>query len=150
MDATERERMEEVLVGPADAEIVALEARIRAAHRAADVPALDALVSADLLFTGPDERLVTKAEDLAAHRAGFVCFRVHEPEELRVRRVGDGMAVSALLARLVIDVGATRVEGVFRYTRVWAREADGDWRVVGGHVSAVPSVVTASSESSAP
>jgi hypothetical protein len=30
------------------------------------------------------------------------------------------------------------VRGTYRYTRVWAREAGEDWRVVGGHVSEVP------------
>jgi Domain of unknown function (DUF4440) len=56
-----------VLVGAPDAEIVELEARIRAAQLGADVAALDALIDEDLLFTGPDGTLGTKAQDLAAH-----------------------------------------------------------------------------------
>ena len=51
--------------------------------------------------------------------------------ELRVRRV-------ALRARLEVDVAGTVVRGTYRYTRVWAREAGSGWRVVGGHVAAVP------------
>lgn len=125
-----------VLVGPDDAELVELEARMRAAQLAADVGALDRLISEDLLFTGPDGRLATKAEDLAAHRAGIVRFREHEPTELRVRRVGADVAVVALCTRLVVEVNGATVGGLFRYTRVWAREA-GAWRVVGGHVAAV-------------
>jgi ketosteroid isomerase-like protein len=130
--------MQQALVGAAAPDIVALEARIRAAQLAADVVALDTLISEDLLFTGPDGQLGTKAEDLAAHGSGVVRFRTHEPEELRVRRVGPSVAVSALRARLAVDVNGTRVEGTFRYTRVWAQEDDGLWRVVGGHVSPVP------------
>jgi hypothetical protein len=80
--------MDTVLVGPPDAEIVALESRLRAAQLAADVAALDALIADELLFTGPDGELGTKGQDL--------------------------------------------------YTRVWAREAGGPWRVAGGHVSEVP------------
>ena len=57
---------------------------------------------------------------------------------LRVRRIGADVAVSALRARLAVEVGGTLVRGVYRYTRVWAREADGMWRVAGGHVSEVP------------
>ncbi len=130
--------MQQSLVGPPDADIVALEARLRAAQIAADVPALDALISEELLFTGPDGQLGSKAEDLSAHGSGAVRFRTHEPEELRVRRIGEAVAVSALRARLVVEVGGTLVQGTYRYTRVWALEADGGWRVVGGHVSAVP------------
>lgn len=130
--------MQQSLVGPPDADIVALEARLRAAQLAADVLALDALISEELLFTGPDGQLGSKAGDLSAHGSGAVRFRTHEPEELRVRRIGETVAVSALRTRLVVEVGGTLVQGTYRYTRVWALEADGVWRVVGGHVSAVP------------
>ena len=132
--------MEAVLVGPADPEIVAHEARIRAAQLGADVAALDRLIADELLFTGPDGQLGTKAQDLEAHRSGLVRFRSHAPEELRVRRVGAHVAVTALRARLAVEVAGAVVRGVYRYTRVWAREGGevgGAWRVVGGHVSEV-------------
>jgi ketosteroid isomerase-like protein len=130
--------MEAVLVGSADSEIVALEAALRAAQLQADVQALTRLISDDLLFTGPDGQLGTKAQDLEAHGSGVVRFRSHVPEELRIRRVGANVVVTALRARLEVDVAGTRVGGTYRYTRVWAREADGQWHVVGGHVSQVP------------
>jgi ketosteroid isomerase-like protein len=131
--------MQSVLVGPADPEIVALETRIRAAQLDADVEALDALLSDKLLFTGPDGRLGTKAQDLDAHRSGVVRFRAHEPKELRIRRVGTNVAICALLAELVVEVNGAMTRGTYRYTRVWAQESTGPWRVVGGHVSQVAS-----------
>ena len=130
--------MEAVLIGPADPEIVACEAAIRAAQLNADISALDRLIADDLLFTGPDGHLGTKKQDLDAHASGVVRFRSHEPEELRIRRVSEDVAISALRARLVVEVGGVTVRGTYRYTRVWAREAGEDWRVVGGHVSEVP------------
>lgn len=120
-----------------DQHVVALEARLRDAQLTADTAALDTLISDNLLFTGPDGTLATKAQDLAAHASGLVRFRSHEPLSLDVRRVGDDVAVVALRARLAVDVGGHLSEGTFRYTRVWAREG-GSWRIVGGHVSAVP------------
>ena len=140
-DVTE---MEAVLVGAGDAEIVAVEAALRAAQLAADVPALARLISDDLLFTGPDGQLGTKAQDLEAHGSGVVRFRSHVPEELRIRRVGGDVVVTALRARLEVEVAGTRARGTYRYTRVWAREGDGHWRVVGGHVSEVAPQVAAS------
>jgi len=130
--------MSVVLVGAPDREIVACEARLRAAQIASDVAALDQLIAEDLLFTGPDGELGTKAQDLAAHRSGAVRFRAHEPQELRVRRVGPDVAISALRARLSVEVAGKTVDGTYRYTRVWARENGGSWRVIGGHVSEVP------------
>ena len=133
----EAAELESVLVGAGDAEIVAHEAACRAAQLAADVPALARLISDDLLFTGPDGQLGTKAQDLEAHGSGVVRFRSHVPEELRIRRVGADVVVTALRARLDVEVAGTLVRGTYRYTRVWAREGDGQWRVVGGHVSEV-------------
>jgi len=138
MHETDRTPLATVLLGEADPEIVELEARLRAAQLAADVAALDRLIAEDLLFTGPDGSLGTKEQDLAAHASGAVRFREHEPEELRVRRVGANVALTALRARLMVEVGGVEVRGTYRYTRVWTRDGGGSWRVVGGHVSAVP------------
>jgi ketosteroid isomerase-like protein len=134
LDAT---AFQQVLVGNADEEIVMLEARIRSAQLNADINALDELISDDLLFTGPDGRLGTKAQDIEAYRSGTVRFMEHVPEELHIRRVGENVAISALRAQLAVDVAGTISRGVYRYTRVWAREEDRVWRVVGGHVSPV-------------
>lgn len=138
MSHADVETMQAVLVGAADPEIVACEAQLRAAQLAADVAALDRLIAEDLLFTGPDGQLGTKAQDLAAHGSGTVRFRGHEPEELRVVHVGADVALAALRARLTVEVAGTLLRGTYRYTRVWAREVGGSWRVVGGHVSTVP------------
>ena len=129
--------MQSVVVGPHDLEIVALEARLRDAQLLADIDTLDALLADELLFTGPDGALATKAQDLDAHRSGAIRFREHTPEELRIRRIGSSVAVTNLRARLAVEVGGTLLHGVFRYTRIWARENSETWRVVGGHVSAL-------------
>jgi ketosteroid isomerase-like protein len=130
------ERMRAVAIG-VDAALIECEARLRAAQLAADVAALDQLISDDLLFTGPDGQLASKAADLEAHRSGAVRFLEHEPDELRARIVNSDAVITSLLARLAVEVSGTVVRGTVRYTRVWAREADGVWRVAGGHVSAV-------------
>jgi len=132
--------MARVLVGAQDAEVVALEARLRSAQLDANVDVLDQLISDDLLFTGPDGNLATKSQDLEAHRSGVVRFRNHQPQDLRIRRVGKDVAITALLARLAVEIAGNVARGTYRYTRVWHREEDGKWRVVGGHVSAVSEV----------
>lgn len=130
--------VEPVFAAARDPEIAGCEANLRAAQLAADVTALDQLIGDELLFTGPDGQLATKAQDLDAHRSGLVRFRAHVPEELRVRRIGADVAVAALRATLTVEVAGTLVQGTYRYTRVWARDATGAWRVVAGHVSPVP------------
>ena len=118
-------------------EIKALEERMRRAQLEGNVSALDALISDDLLFTGPDGELGTKAQDLQAHGSGLVRFREHHLEDLQIRPVTDDVVVTALRARLAVEFQGRLIKGTYRYTRVWSRE-NGKWRVVGGHVSEVP------------
>ena len=127
-----------VFRGSPDPEIVELESRLRDAQLGAEVAALDSLIAEDLLFVGPDGRLATKSQDLEAHASGAVRFREHVPEELRVRRVGPDVAVTTLRTRLAVDVAGTLHRGTYCYTRVWAREVNARWQVVGGQVSRVP------------
>jgi ketosteroid isomerase-like protein len=129
--------MSAVLMGTPDREIVELEARLRDAQLAADVVALDTLIADDLLFVGPDGRLATKRQDLDAHASGAIRFREHVPEELRVRRIGSDVAVTNLRARLAVEVAKDVTRGTYSYTRVWAREANAQWRVVGGQVGPI-------------
>jgi ketosteroid isomerase-like protein len=131
------EALRSVLVGPDDDEIVALEAAIRTAQLTADVAALDRLIADELLFTGPDGELGTKAQDLAAHRSGALRIREHIPTELRIRRLGPDAAIAALRVRLTVDLQGSIITGSYRYTRIWARE-QGQWRVAGGHVAPSP------------
>ena len=120
-----------------DREIETLEAELRAAQLGADVAALDRLIADDLLFTGPDGALATKADDLAAYRGGVMRVATHEPLELRVRRVGADVAVVALRTHMTGSYAGAPFAGTARYTRVWAREG-GRWRIVAGQVSVTP------------
>ena len=140
MSTTDNSALEQALVGMADQEIVSLEARIRTAQLNADLAALDELISDDLLFTGPDGQPGTKAQDIDAYRSGTVRFLEHVPQELRIRRVGANVAISSLRVQLAVDVAGNMSRGTYRYTRVWAREDDRIWRVVGGHVSLIHSM----------
>ncbi len=140
MNDIDTSAFDQTLVGIADQEIVILEARIRAAQLGADLTELEALISDDLLFTGPDGQLGSKAQDIKAYRSGTVKFIEHVPEELRTRRVSADVAISSLRAQLTVDVAGNLSRGTYRYTRVWAREDGQTWRVVGGHVSLVNSL----------
>lgn len=136
--------LETLLAALGDPPIAAAERALRAAQLTADVAALDALLSDDLLFTGPDGQLSTKAADLAAHRSGAVRFRTHEVAAVRTRRVGRDVAIVAMHAQLGVEVNGVLHLGWFRYTRVWGWEDGRAWRVVGGQVAAAPAPLATS------
>ena len=119
----------------ADSSLRASELALRAAQLASDVPALDRLVDDELVFTGPDGAVYGKADDLDAHRRGWVRVTRLEPSEERVQRFGR-VAVVSVRMEMAGSFKGEPFAGAFRYTRVWCERSDG-WRVVAGHVSAV-------------
>lgn len=78
--------------------IVDVEERLRRAMLASDVDALDALISADLIFTDHLGQVFGKEEDLAAHRSRMLRFHALDPAELRIALHGGLAVVSVRMA----------------------------------------------------
>lgn len=116
--------------------ILACEDALRDAMMANDVAALDRLLDDALVFAGPDGAVLGKPDDLDAHRARRLRLTRLDPSDRHVVRCGATAVVSV---RMEIDgtFDGAPVGGALRYTRVWCLRGDG-WRVVAGHVSAVP------------
>jgi ketosteroid isomerase-like protein len=116
--------------------ILAREEELRQAQLNGDVAALDRLIDDALVFTALDGRVVGKADDLALHRSGRLRITRMDPADRHILHLGTVAVVSVLMqASAILDGG--EVSGPLRYTRVWCERADG-WRVVAGHMSAVP------------
>jgi len=123
-----------------EADITALESELRTAQRNADVVTLDRLIAENLLFTGPDGALITKADDLAAYRDGILRIIGYETEELQIRRVSAEIFLVALRVQLAGNYAGAPFKSTAHYTRIWSRCRDsGRWQIVGGHVSLLPS-----------
>lgn len=112
------------------------ERRLQSAVRAGDVDALDRLLDDRVVYTGPDGVVLTKEDDLAAHRARSVVVDVFGQEDLRVTVAGT-TGVTHVLAELRGTAGGQPFAARLRYTRTWVR-AEGAWRVLAAHAGAVP------------
>lgn len=119
-----------------DDPILACEAELRAAMLVNDVVALERLLDDALVFTALDGTVVGKQFDLEAHRARRLRLTRFEPSDIRVLRCGPTAVVSVQVEHEGTWDG-TPVSGRLRYTRVWCERPEG-WRVVAGHMSAVP------------
>lgn len=108
---------------------------LRRAQLAGDAATLERLVDDALVFTGPDGLLYGKADDLAAHREGWVTITRLDPSEERIVHLGDVAVVSVRMEMAGRFKGA-EFAGAFRYTRVWSWRGDA-WRIVAGHVSPI-------------
>ena len=120
-----------------EAEIVAREDALLRAITTNDVALLDDLLHDDLLFNGPDGQTGTKAQDLANYRSGGIQLRRAEASDRLIRAIGDD-AVVAVTITLEGSYLGVRVDGRYRYLRVWQRTGD-KWRVIGGSVAALAS-----------
>ena len=101
-----------------------------------DVALLDELLHDDLLFNGPDGRTGTKALDLANYRSGGIQLRRAEARDRLVSVIGDDVVVAVTVTLEGTYLGV-RVDGSYRYLRVWKR-VDGVWRVIAGSVVPLP------------
>src|SRR5579864_7882260 len=104
-----------------EATIRAVEERLWRAQLSADVAALDDLIADDLLFTGLDGSLETKAADLQQHRSGALKITKLEPLELRVRAIPGGAIASVKMDAAALVAGK-HTSATLRYTRVWISE----------------------------
>jgi ketosteroid isomerase-like protein len=123
------------MLSPLDDDLHAAELALRAAQLAGDADRLERLLDDGLFFTGPDGQIYTKAQDLDAHRNGWIRITRLEPSEEHVARFGE-MGVVSVRMEMAGEFQGQAFAGAYRYTRIW-RWANGEWRVVAGHVSAV-------------
>jgi ketosteroid isomerase-like protein len=115
-------------VDPTEA-LRAAERRLQAAQLASDVSALTELLDDALLFTGPDGKLYTKEDDLAAHRSGHQVLHKVEEQELRLLVTGS-TGVTWFLGALEGTLGGEPFAAQMRYTRTWTRDSRGAWRII--------------------
>jgi len=111
------------------------ETALRAAMLANDVEALDALLDDDLVFTVPTGQVISKEDDLAAHRAKLLRLDTLDVIEMRASAV-DEMILTTTRAALAGRSDGAAFTGTFAYTRLW-RRSGAHWRVVAGHASQV-------------
>lgn len=117
-------------------EIRAAEEALRQAMLADDIAALDTLIAEDLAFVLPNGHVMSKQEDMDAHRAGRVQFTRLDASDWHIRAWND-TAVVLVQMQMTQFVDNQEFSGTFRFTRVWRKTQTG-YAVVAGHYSLVP------------
>ncbi|RKF22536.1 nuclear transport factor 2 family protein [Altericroceibacterium spongiae] len=116
-------------------DVLNCEERLRAAMVAGDVETLSELIEDDLVFTGPMGDVTTKTEDLEAHRSRTLQIQQLDLFETALHPV-HGFIVAMTKAKLEATYDQHPVSGIFAYTRLWHKGAQG-WRVAAGHCSRI-------------
>ncbi|WP_321804195.1 nuclear transport factor 2 family protein [Burkholderia sp. BCC1988] len=111
------------------------ETALRAAMLANDVDALDTLLDDELVFTVRSGQVISKHDDLTAHRAKLLRLDTLDIRETQAKAIGE-MILTTTKAMLAGCFDGTAFNGTFAYTRLWRRSGSG-WRVVAGHGSQI-------------
>ena len=115
-----------------ESEIVKIEECLRLAMLQSDVAVLDELLSPDLIFTNHFGHVMTKGDDLSAHKSGLLRIEEISLSKNRIQII-DNVAVVTVQAHLVGSYAGERSENDFRFTRIWAASKNGAWHVVAAH-----------------
>ncbi|RQS19964.1 nuclear transport factor 2 family protein [Burkholderia sp. Bp8992] len=111
------------------------ETALRAAMLVNDIDALDALLDDELVFTVPTGQVISKEDDLSAHRSKLLRLEKLDVHEMRACAI-EAMILTTTKATLAGHFDGAAFNGTFAYTRLWRRSGAG-WRVVAGHASQV-------------
>ncbi len=111
-------------------EIIEEEDNLVVGIRKNDLAYLERVLHDDLLFIVPDGQMITKAMDLASHRAKEmkVDELVHSFVELKL--LGDSAVIVVDYQTKGTMLG-NPIEGKFRYIRIWKKFPDG-LKIIGG------------------
>jgi ketosteroid isomerase-like protein len=113
-----------------------LEDRWRDAILSGNVPAMDALLASDFMAITPDGTLQSKDETLASLRSGTLRIKSLEVSDRKVRFYGSTALVTSR-AEITGTNPAGDMTGSYRYTRVYVRDASGNWRIVSFEASRI-------------
>ncbi len=91
---------------------------------------LDKILHDDLLFIAPNGTVVTKAMDMASHKAGEMIVNTLTLEIQQINAMDDTAVAITVYDTTGIMLGQP-IQGKFKYVRVWKRFSDG-LKVIGG------------------
>ena len=117
-------------------EIDQLEDAWRDAVLSSDTKAMDSLLADDYISITASGTLQNKEEALINLRSGRVHFKSLVVSDRKVRFYGTTAVVTSL-ATIQATTPEGQVSGDFRYTRVYVRNAQGNWKIVSFEASRV-------------
>jgi ketosteroid isomerase-like protein len=117
-------------------EIDLLEQTWRNAIITRDLPAMESLLADDYIAITANGTLQSKEQALTNLRSGTARFAAIEFSDRKVRFYGQTALVTSR-AEVTGFTGEGDISGSYRYTRVYARDAKGVWKIVSFEASRI-------------
>lgn len=119
-----------------ETQIIDAEERLRQAMIASDVSVLDDLLAPEVIITSHLGELLSKQDDLAAHKSGLIKIHELNPSERQIQIHGE-VAIVSVRMQIVGTYNGNPANGDFRFTRVWAISGSGTYHIVAAHIGMV-------------
>ena len=117
-------------------QILALEQQWRAAQLTNDVTAMDKLLSDDYLGITSGGNVLTKAQQLDRMRTRALSLTSLELSDIKVKLVGQ-IAIVNSVARTTGSSENLRLDGSFRYTRIYQHLPTGAWKITNFEITRI-------------
>jgi len=112
------------------------EERLKLAMLNSDVTELDKLLGSDLVFTNHLGHVMTRQDDLNAHKSGVLKIKKITLSELKVT-LYDPVAIVTVRAHIAGEFAGEVSDNHYRFTRVWRKTLKSAWQIIAGHSSIV-------------
>ena len=119
-----------------ETQILEAEEQLRLAILNSDVNTLNQLLAPELIFTNHLGQVLSKEDDLTAHRSGIIKVKVLTPSEQYIQLRGD-VAIVSVRMHLVGSYDGIESDSDFRFTRIWTLSSTNTWQVIAAHSSIV-------------
>ncbi|SFB83453.1 nuclear transport factor 2 family protein [Pseudoalteromonas denitrificans] len=116
-------------------EIIEAEEKLKSAMISSDIEVLNQLFSKDLIFTNHMGQILSKSDDLAAHKRGEFKINALSLSDQIVKTSG-GVVIVSVHAKIKGSYKGEATSGHFRFTKGWGN-LDSRWQVLTGHASIV-------------
>ncbi|MFV1983845.1 MAG: nuclear transport factor 2 family protein [Thiohalomonadales bacterium] len=110
------------------------EERLKEAMLHSDISELDKLLAVDLIFTNHLGQLMTKQDDLEAHKSKILKIDKITLTDQIIKIIED-IAIITVKAHIIGSFNEEKSENNFRFTRVWSKTSSDTWQIIAGHSS---------------
>ena len=97
---------------------------------------LDKLLADDLIFTNHLGHIMTKQDDLEAHKSSILRINKITLSDMKIKAY-TSMAIVTVKAHIIGRFNGENSENDFRFTRVWNKISEETWQIIVGHSSVV-------------
>ena len=118
-------------------QIEKLESQWRTAQLAGDIPTMDHMLSDDYVGITMTGQVTTKAQQMTRLRTRTLVLTRLDTQDVKIKLVGQ-VAIVTVKARVEGMSDVRRIDGDYRYTRIYHQLASGAWKITNFEAIRIP------------